>query len=352
MEKTVEVIRGETPGSEWRLSVLRFGGTDAEAPSAYLQAALHGNEIPGVAAIHMLIPRLVAAEAEGRIRGRITVVPHANPIGAGQFLFGEHMGRFAAGSRTNFNRDFPLLDGPDTGGLPDDDAPLAAEVRLKARLLKLSVGHDLVLDLHCDDESVSYLYIPKPLWPHMSDLAAALGSAAVLVWDTTSDAAFDEASVHPYVALPPDDAGWTRRAVTTVEFRGMADVSAELADFDADGLYRFLVARGTIVDEDLPPLPAWTGLAAPQDHVEMVRAPAGGAILYHVGPGDRVDAGDLLATILVAPGEEQGAVQVRAPQGGYVLTRRSRRFTPAGGDLLKLIGSKRSAGARPGALES
>lgn len=352
MLKSTEIVRGDTPGMEWRFTVLRFAGAAAGAPSAYLQAALHGNELPGVAALHFLVPRLERAEAEGRLRGDVTVVPYANPIAASQHLLSTHMGRFAFHSRTNFNRDFPLLDSTDTSGLPDDGAPVAAENRLKARLVKLALGHDLVLDLHCDDEGPSYLYVARQFWPHMADLAASLGSKAVLIWDGSSDGAFEEAAWTPYRSLPDDDPAWKRRAVTTVEFRGEADVSPELAAGDAEGLYRFLVARGTVADESLPPLPAWSGPVTPLEHVEMVKAPAAGAILYHVKPGDVVEAGAPLVTILTAPGEAGGTSVVTAPQAGMILTRRSHRLTRLGDDLLKLLGTAPSATAKGGALES
>ncbi|WP_075217711.1 succinylglutamate desuccinylase/aspartoacylase domain-containing protein [Mongoliimonas terrestris] len=351
MDKTVEVIRGDSPGTEWRLTVLRFKGRSAHAPTAYLQAALHGNELPGVVALHYLIPQLAAAEREGRLLGSVTVVPYANPIGLGHHLFGEHMGRFALGSRTNFNRGFPLLKAPDPAGLPDDDAPLLAEQRLKALLLRLSFGHDLVLDLHCDDEAVPYIYAPAKLWPGMDDLAAALGAKAAIVWSDTSDAAFEEAAVAPFLGISDGDPALQRKVVSTVEFRGRADVAPETAKSDADGLYAFLVARHVLEDAGVVPPAAFSGLSVPIDHVEMLRAPAAGAILYHVRPGDRVAAGDPIATIVTAPGEDGGAITVTAPQDGLILTRRCHRFTRPGEDLAKLLGSRRAADARPGALE-
>lgn len=352
MKKTVEILKGDTPGTEWRFPVLSFEGNEEGAPGAYLQAALHGNELPGVVALHRLVPMLEAAEREGRLAGRVTVVPQANPIATGQHLFHEHLGRFALQTRTNFNRDFPLLPSTDTSGLPGDDAPIPAEKRLKARLLKLALGHEIVLDLHCDDESPSYLYIARQLWPHMQDLASALGAEAVLIWDETSDGAFEEAAWSPYKTMADADETWKRIAVTTVEFRGQSDVTPEFAASDAAGLYRFLVARGTIRDGDARPLAAWSGPVTPLANVEMIRAPVGGALLFHAGPGDHVEAGAPLVTILTAPGEADGEVLVTAPQAGLVLTRRRQRLTRTGEDLLKLLGSSPSATARPGSLES
>jgi predicted deacylase len=349
MKKSVEILRGDTPGTEYRFTVLRFAGALPTAPTAYLQAALHGDELPGVAALHYLIEMLARAEHDGRLLGSVTVVPYANPIASGQHLFDQHMGRFALSTRTNFNREFPLLATPDTSALPHDDAPIPAEQRLKARLVRLALGHDITLDLHCDEESLQYLYVPEPVWPYLSDLASALNAEAVLVWDGSSDAAFEEAMLHPYLGLPPGKAGWERRAITTVELRGQADVAPHTAKADASGLYRFLVGRGVIRDAAVPPPEPWTRGKTPLDHVEVVRAPAGGALLFHVKPGDHVEAGALVAEILTAPGE--AAFPVTAPQAGTILTRRGHRFTRLGGDLVKLLGSRPSATAKPGTLE-
>ena len=76
----------------FEFAVLRIKGKSDGAPSAYLQAALHGGELPGVVAIDALMPKLRAAEAEGRVLGDITIVPAANPIGRAQYLFGELQG--------------------------------------------------------------------------------------------------------------------------------------------------------------------------------------------------------------------------------------------------------------------
>ena len=85
-----------------------FGGKSGGRPGAYLQAALHAEEQPGVAAIHELAKLLNKAEAEGRLLRDITLVPYANPIGLHQAVDGRVMGRFHLGSGVNFNRAFPL----------------------------------------------------------------------------------------------------------------------------------------------------------------------------------------------------------------------------------------------------
>lgn len=350
MKTEIETLAGETPGIAYELIVHRFAGSDAAAPGAYIQAALHADERPGPAALHYLIPELVRAEAEGRLRGSLTLVPQANPVGAAQHMFSQHMGRFSTGNRANFNRDFPV---PDADGVRTLHGPTSAvftDRRLKSRLLELADNHPIVLDLHCDDEGVQYLYIPDRLWPEMSDLAACLDAEAAVLWNAGSDCAFEEAAFAQMSAKAKGDLKGL--CATTVELRGQLDVDPVLARKDADGLYRFLVMRGVIADDGVAPTALRPDFVAePIAHVEMVRAPVGGTILYHVTPGDRVEAGQLLVEVVARPGEPGGAVSVHAPQAGFVLTRRARRFIRMGDDLLKLVAGQPSPSARIGALE-
>jgi predicted deacylase len=347
MKKAIERIEGDTEGVAYEFPVFRFTGSDEAAPRAYLQAALHAGELPGTVAIDALMPLLAKAESEGRVRGAITLVPWANPVGRAQYQFGDHQGRFHTGTRTNFNRDFPLVERPDPALLPDTTLATVDD-RLKTRLLSLSLGHDIVLDLHCDDEGLPYLYVPAELWPAMEDCAAAMDVAAVLLWRGESGAAFEEASVHPHLkaGTAPE-----RLVVSTVEYRGIADVDRTTAEGDAAGLYRLLVARGVIADPSLPAPSPFRGVVTPLENIDMMPAPRAGAVLYDVRPGDRVKKGDRLATVVHRPGEPDGHAEVFAPQDGTILTRRSHRITRAGDDLVKLLGGKRSGDARSGALE-
>lgn len=356
MRQAWEVVRGDTPGAEWRFPVYRFGPTSGEptGPSVYLQGGLHADEMPGVSVAHVLADLFRRAEAAGEVRGTITLVPYANPIGLNQQLFSASLGRFEFGTRTNFNRGFPLLDQPDPGLLSlGDDPAVPAHERVKARLLGLALPADIVLDLHCDDESLQYVYLHAALWPAAQDLAVAIGARAALLWEGGSDAAFEEAAIAPHLAEIARDGAGTRRVVSTVEFRGQADVSEALARQDAEGLLRFLAGRGVLAGPPAAETGDWTGVAAPLQVIEMVRAPVGGALWYHVAPGDEVRAGDRLLTILHDPGAgPEGETHVHAPQAGLVLTRRRHRATRSGEDLLKLVGTAPSAAYKPGALES
>ncbi|MGX8012524.1 peptidase M14 [Mesorhizobium sp. ORM8.1] len=350
MQKTIERIAGDSEGVTYEFPVFRVDGTDKAAPSAYLQAALHAGELPGVVAIDALMPMLARAEAEGRIKGPITIVPWANPIGRAQYHFGEHQGRFNLGTRTNFNRSFPLLAAPDARLLPDATFG-GADRRLKNRLVQLSLGQDIVLDLHCDDEGLAYLYIHTSLWPYMADCAAAMGADAVVLWSEDTSGTFEGASIMPYQNVPASVARFDRRAVTTVEYRGILDVDGAFAASDGAGLYRLLVTRGVVQDPSVPKFEKFSGPVVPLENIEMMPSPRAGAVLYDVKPGDRVAKGDRLATIVHAPGEVGGRTEVFTPQSGFILTRRSRRIIRTGEDLLKLAGDKRSDDARSGTLE-
>ncbi|WP_064711796.1 succinylglutamate desuccinylase/aspartoacylase domain-containing protein [Rhizobium bangladeshense] len=353
MDVSEIIIPGDTPGIEWRLPVLRFAGRDPKAPKTYIQAALHAGELPGTALLHFLCERLRQAEGEGAVAGDITIVPQANPIGAAQSHFGELQGRFDLGSRTNFNRDFPLITVADRATLTEDLDDYPATEQLKRQLLDMALGADMVLDLHCDDESLQYAYIDEAFWPEAADLAAALDMEAVLLSDGESSA-FEEAVGFAWKYEVPGErrSPLPGRLSVTVELRGKGDVDPLLAKRDADGLWRFLAARGIVSDERRAPA-VFTGPAVPLDNVEIIRAPEGGALLFHRTIGDRVAEGELLATIVTRPGQTDGSIDLHAPQDGLILTRTSDRLVRRRDDLMKIVCARPSRAARKaGTLES
>lgn len=352
MDTSEIVIEGDTPGIAWRLPVIQFRGADAAAPKVYIQAALHAGELPGTALLHFLCERLRVAEAAGAIKSDITIVPHANPIGAAQSLFGGMEGRFELGSRTNFNRDFPLQPLGDRDKLIENLDRYPAAIRLKRQLMHRALGADLVIDLHCDDESLQYAYIDSAFWPEASDLAAALDMEAVLLSDGESSA-FEEAVSYAWKYEVPGDkkTSLPGKLSVTVELRGTRDVYPEMAKKDAEGLWKFLVGRG-IVDGETVEAGAYKGPAFPLDNIEMIRTPKSGTVLFHRNIGEAVAKGDLLATIITAPGMADGTIEIHAPQAGFIVTRTSDRLVRRNADLMK-IGCEQpsSATRKPGTLE-
>lgn len=353
MQKSEIVIAGDLSSPEFRLPVLRFSGQGKGAPRTYIQAALHAGELPGVVAIHKLIPHLLAAEARGDILGDIVIVPKANPIGAAQWFFGELQGRFELASRVNFNRDHPLVPLAELPSLTENIAALPPADQLKRHLVSMAAACDLVLDLHCDDESQLYAYLDAEFWPAARDLAESFGLEAVLLSDGNSSA-FEEAVTYAWRHgdLGGRSAWHEGRISLTMEFRGTRDVDPETAEKDALGILSFLKRRCVVAgtpDRNEP----FTGPVAGLDYVQMVNAPVAGAVLFEKNIGMAVKEGERLAVLVTEPGNPERDLVVTAPTDGVIVTRVSARFVRPGDNLMKIASSELShQGRKPGgALE-
>ncbi|MFM8737859.1 MAG: succinylglutamate desuccinylase/aspartoacylase family protein, partial [Betaproteobacteria bacterium] len=93
------------PGTESHVLSLHFG-TAAGGRKAYIQCALHADEIPGLLVGFHLRRELDRLEQQGRIIGEIVLVPAANPLGGAQALLGAQIGRFDLGTGINYNRGY------------------------------------------------------------------------------------------------------------------------------------------------------------------------------------------------------------------------------------------------------
>ena len=316
-------IESDTPGQTLSLRIVKFQGSEGN-PSVYIQAALHANEMPGVVAIDRLIPRIAEAEGSGRLAGNVTLVPYANPIGLAQGVYGETLGRFDLYGRVNFNRSFP------TGTLEEMSCKPAAD-RLKATLIEMAVAADVVLDLHCDDEGPIYLYVPERQLDEGLRLARAMQASVILTDANDDPVSFDLAVGRRWAAENREE---DKRFAATIELRGMMDVTPELAHQDADGIYRYLVELGAIVDEvaDINPNDPIVGDV---DEAVLISTPEAGAVLYDVDVGDWVKEGQRLAVVVSEPSTK--GQEILSPFDGQVMTRRDRRFVRVGDDVIKVL---------------
>ena len=320
-------IGADTPGQSNVLRVLTFEGS-GNGPAVYLQAGLHAQEIPGLVALDQLLPKLQRAEKEGRLASTITVVPHANPIGLSQAVYGTNLGRFDVNSRTNFNRGFPK---PQQSPISLENASVVET--LKARLLSLALKADIVLDLHCDDEGPVYLYAPEPLLEGARTLSAALEAVAILTYKAGSGSSFEE-TVYLHWCHEVKGGVPVGKFVSTIELRGVIDVSQSFGETDAANLYGYLVAIGAIRDgqprfKDNNPFVSDEALA------ELIPTPVSGAVLYCVDVCEQVSAGQCVARIVGEAGTPHH--EILAPGNGFVMTRRERRFLRKGEDVLKIL---------------
>lgn len=328
---------GKGPAEERRITAWRLTGTGG-GPRAMLQAGVHADEIPPMLVLHHLLPMLRQAEVRGKLRGDVTVVPQSNPIGIRQFVSRRLLGRFDAASGRNFNRGVAQA--------AADPAPGVAA--WQAALLGLSTDADIVLDLHTDDEALPYVYVHEAMWPEARDLAAAIGAAAVITWGGDGGDAFEEAIAARWHGQS------LGRLAATVELRGQADVDDALALRDAEGLFRLLRRRGVIrADGAVPDWDGedWHGELVPIAHMQTIRAPQPGIVVFSRNPGAALAAGEPFARLVTQPGDPAGDLALAAPNAGRLLTRTRDRYLPAGGIAAKITGSVPFAAGHDGPLD-
>ena len=157
-------IRGDTPGTNWSLSVLRFAGASRDAPGHVPAGCPASRRVARHRGAALLGPYYWRRRSRtGRLLGNVTWSPTPTrwPWRSICSPSISAASTSAAGPTTTVN--FPLLSQPDTDGLPGGRGTVAGRGAAQSRLLKLSVGHDIVLDLHCDDEALSISMSPGAL---------------------------------------------------------------------------------------------------------------------------------------------------------------------------------------------
>jgi predicted deacylase len=355
-------LAGGTPGTVQELTSLHFG-EPGRGPKVLVQAALHADETPGMLVVHHLRQRLASLEAEGLLAGEVVLVPVANPIGLGQRVLHDGLGRFDLASGENFNRHYAdlteraaQLAEPALG--PDAEANVqvvraalrqaVAEIdaaeplpSLRRALLSLACDADLVLDLHCDCEAVLHAYTGTPLWPQAEALVRYLGAEATLLATESGDQPFDEACSQPWWRLAERWAGRFPLPLAclavTVELRGYADVDHALALRDAQAILDFLAWR-KVVQQAPPPLPPLKRPPQPLAGSMPVAAPCAGVLAFRARPGDLLRQGDLIAEVVDPLTGEQRPLL--SPVDGLLYAREHRRFVTAGMRVAKVSGSQ------------
>jgi len=364
------------PGNARRHMLHRFGEPGAR-PKAYLQAALHADEIPGLLVLHHLLRLLIEADRAGAIRGEIVIAPYANPIGLSQRFASTLLGRYEFDGHRNFNRGFPNLDAAVIARVEgklgaDAEANVAtiraalltlldereAETEIQAQrlfLMRNAVDADIVLDLHCDLEAVLHLFLGDHLWPDAADLSAQLGAEVTILAVDSGGDPFDEACSRPWWALAkhygdrfPVPAGCL---AATVELRGTADVADRFAAPDAENLFRFLQRRG-LVAGDPGPLPEAKCAATPLTGVDHVAVPRAGVVAYCKEPGDRVAAGEVVAELVdpAAADPTRARIPLKSRASGILFGREAMKFARAGDRVCKIAGAEPLPGRVPGKL--
>jgi hypothetical protein len=338
-----------TPGTRRSIAFHRFGRAGAR-PKAYLQAAIHANELPGAMALHHLMPMLAAADRGRRIRGEIIVVPTVNPIGLAQLVGNNHLGRYELLGRENFNRNWPELAAPiaeRVGAKLGRDARANADLirraalaalaalkpanelqALRAAIMRLSVDADVVLDLHCDVQAALHLFISRKDWPGPAvALAADIGAQATLYNEPYPDVlTFSGANGALWARLAerfPAAAIPQACLSATIEYRGQQDVNHRLGEADARNLFRYLVRRGVIAGR-AGGLPRLKARATPIGGMDVGYCPKPGFLTFHVREGERVRRGQPVCDV-IDPADPRGPrarTQMLSRTDGLLFSRR------------------------------
>jgi len=347
------------PGTQRELVSLHYGQPGGQ--KAYIQASLHGDELPGMLVAHHLRLQLDALEAAGQITGEIVLVPMANPIGLSQFLLHGHLGRFELTTGENFNRHYPdQIDavakavesqlGTDAVAnvailrralkAAVQAAPVDTELQSQRRtLMALSCDADIVLDLHCDAQALMHLYTETPCWPDCEPLARFLRSRLTLLAQDSGDNPFDEACSQVWWKWDKHFGG--RFPIpqaclsVTVELRGATDVTHELAAGDAKNIVDFLRWRG-LVAGDKPALPDAVGDARPLAGSMPIKSPVAGVLTFVKEVGGEVREGEVLAHV-IDPITAQ-VTELKSPVDGLFFARDFLRFANAGMRVAKVAG--------------
>ena len=357
------ILPCSSPGTQRKLDFIHYGTAGSEK-KAYLQAALHADEIPGLLVLHQLIQLLDRADKEGRICGHIVLAPIANPIGSSQHLLGELAGRYDQSSGINFNRNYPDLSDQVIARIGaqlstnekantqlirktavqiiDEQPPENETDALKQALMLNAVDADIVLDLHCDWQAVMHLYTGTRLWPQVKNLAAYLDAKTVLLEEESGGHPFDEALSGLWWALSkkcPDKPIASACTAVTIELRGKADVEEQQALADASAIFHYLQAQ-SLISGDAPEAPALQMDATPLSGVEKITAPFAGVVSYCKQPGTRVYPGEVLCVLfdITEYRDANARLELKAGVEGVMFAQRLDRLVRPGQVLCRIAG--------------
>ena len=365
VEKIIKILVGDSPGRTTELTYFRIGPENPQK-KVYLQAALHADEQPGILVLHHLLEMLRRADEAGELSAQFVLFPMVNPLGMSDIEFGQHQGRYDRDTGVNHNRQWPdlytAIEQDTIDRLGDDERENTRLVResvanwlneyprVKARdqwrhvVMSEAFDADYVFDLHCDDESLLYIYTVPQQKQAMQSLADYTGAAATLLAEDGGGNSFDEVWPGLWIKLAaacPDKAIPHPVKTCTLEYRGQTDTFDDLNLQDAENLYGYFKAEGLIggAARSKPiQAPEATDLRA----TEIIRAQHAGLLAYCVELGERVTKGQKIADLIHLHGERafEKRTPVLAGTSGIILSRNTNKYVWRGAGITKIVGTE------------
>ena len=312
-------------GAALTVPVYRLKG-EGDAPSVYIQANMHGAEVQGNAVIFQLLELL----RNTKIKGDITLVPYANPVGCNHKNGEYTLGRFDPITGVNWNRmyhfDESIIKPFVRESIGKDDKTIEAnfkalminsiEQKLDHNIFGLTTGQriayqlqrlahqaDLVLDLHTGPISSKHLYCPE----YAIDSAQYFDIPHTLLIPNDFDGALDEATFCPWWKLQEAFADLgikfsissqtLNKESFTVELGSQEQIDLDVALEDAKSILSYLQYKNVIATDEYQPQ-KMTRYACYLKDYKAFYSPMGGMVDYLAEFGKPLKAGEPLARIL------------------------------------------------------
>jgi len=311
-------------GAALTVPVYRLKG-DSDAPSAYIQANMHGAEVQGNAVIYQLLEVLRSEGLIDKIKGDITLVPYANPVGCNHKNGEYTLGRFDPITGVNWNRMYHfnqkviapfakqhidssteqvtsafkqmLLTEIDEK-LNDNKWGLTTGQRIAYQLQRMAHQADYVLDLHTGPISSKHLYCPE----YAKQSAHFFDIEHTIIIPNDFDGAMDEANFCPWWTLQQEFSQLGRdfpiiNESFTVELGSQEKIDLDVAKEDALSILSYLNYKGVVENEAFKPRKMQRYGCYLKDY-KAFYSPMGGMVDYLADFGVPLKAGQPLARIL------------------------------------------------------
>ncbi|WP_085298473.1 succinylglutamate desuccinylase/aspartoacylase family protein [Cognaticolwellia mytili] len=335
ISKEVMHVGEMASGAALTVPVYRIKGSQQgseQGPSVYIQANMHGAEVQGNAVIFQLLEQLKHIE----LKGDITLVPYANPVGCNHKNGEYTLGRFDPITGVNWNRMFhfdasiiepfaqeyvncssekieaafkALMLEQIEQKLNHNIYGLTTGQRIAYQLQRLAHQADIVLDLHTGPISSKHLYCPE----YAKESAKYFDIPHTLLIPNSFDGALDEATFCPWwqlqltlKALGRDfpirknnvegECGIVKESFT-VELGSQEQIDLDVAHQDALGILSYLQYQNVINSNDYHPK-AMVRYSCMLEDYKALYSPMGGMVDYLASFGEPLPAGEPLARIL------------------------------------------------------